>query len=443
MAIEDEGLPEADQGKKLEKWLSKGQIVFARTTPAQKLIIVKACQKIGEIVAVTGDGVNDSPAIKKADIGVSMGITGTDVAKDAADMILLNDDFSSIVTGIEEGRKIYDNIKKSICYALTSQVGQMLPFIAFIIFQIPSPVTTVGVLYISIGTDLIPAIAMAYELGELDLMTRKPRSREDHMVTMTLMSQAYGFMGWIQFWGGMMAYFVVFHDFGFPPSSLMNIANEKYVDANLGDTYNPAHPTFGNSYAYTFLGTGACPNPDTDPKYTMVDWVYLASATSDLRMTLLTCKVTGGVVAFTQTITNYGECLVQQISPFTNLPVCYTTEAAKYAQTAYLVGIVICQIVNGFACKTRKQTSISQGASNTFFHFAVTTEILLVIILAYFLPLSTAFGFRDCIYMHFGIPAIPFAILQLLVDETRKFLIRTLPSDENGKPHWFSRAALW
>jgi sodium/potassium-transporting ATPase subunit alpha len=91
-----------------------------------------------------------------------MGITGTDVAKDAADMILLNDDFSSIVVGIEEGRKIYDNIKKAICYALTSQIGQMLPFIALMILQIPTPLTSVLVLYISIGTDLIPAIGLAY-----------------------------------------------------------------------------------------------------------------------------------------------------------------------------------------------------------------------------------------------------------------------------------------
>lgn len=125
-------------------------------------MIVKGCQSSGEVVAVTGDGVNDSPAIKKADIGISMGITGTDVAKDAADMILLNDDFSSIVIGVEEGRRIFDNLKKSICYALTSQVAQMLPFIGFIILQFPLPVTTVIVLYIAIGTDLIPAIAFAY-----------------------------------------------------------------------------------------------------------------------------------------------------------------------------------------------------------------------------------------------------------------------------------------
>lgn len=136
----------------------------------------------------------------------------------------------------------------------------MLPFIAFIIFQIPSPVTTVGVLYISIGTDLLPAIAMAYEMGELDLMTRKPRSREDHMVTMTLMSQAYGFMGWTQFWAGMIAYYVTFNDFGFPPASLMKLANGYLIKSNPGDVYNPTHPTFGNTFAYNnYFSLNKCP----------------------------------------------------------------------------------------------------------------------------------------------------------------------------------------
>lgn len=147
----------------MEKWLSKKEIVFARTSPAQKLIIVKACQKMGEVVAVTGDGVNDSPAIKKADLGISMGIAGTDVAKDAASMVLLNDDFSNIILGIEEGRKIFDNLKKAIMYISSSQTTEIFPFLILLIIQIPPPVSTVLVLCIDLGTDLIPAISFAYE----------------------------------------------------------------------------------------------------------------------------------------------------------------------------------------------------------------------------------------------------------------------------------------
>lgn len=175
----------------------------------------------------------------------------------------------------------------------------------------------------------------------------------------------------------------------------------------------------------------------------MIDWVYTKSAQYDLRMTMLECSMVNGVPAFTQVVTNWGTCNTQQISPYTNLPACYTTEACKYAQTGYLIGVVWCQVANGFACKTRKTSVISQGASNTFFHFALTTEVLLVIILTYFEPLSTSFGFRDVTFVHFGMPTIPFMIFVILIDETRKYYIRSLPSDDNGKPHWFSRAALW
>jgi sodium/potassium-transporting ATPase subunit alpha len=115
------------------------EIVFARTSPQQKLIIVESCQRLGEIVAVTGDGVNDSPALKKADIGIAMGITGSDVSKQASDIILLDDNFSSIITGIEEGRLIFDNLKKSICYTLSSKIPELAPFLFYMIFEIPLP----------------------------------------------------------------------------------------------------------------------------------------------------------------------------------------------------------------------------------------------------------------------------------------------------------------
>ena len=131
------------------------EIVFARTSPQQKLIIVEGCQRMGAIVAVTGDGVNDSPALKKADIGVAMGIAGSDVSKQAADMILLDDNFASIVTGVEEGRLIFDNLKKSIAYTLTSNIPEISPFLLFIIADIPLPLGTVTILCIDLGTDMV------------------------------------------------------------------------------------------------------------------------------------------------------------------------------------------------------------------------------------------------------------------------------------------------
>merc|ERR1712227_638772 len=126
------------------------EIVFARTSPQQKLIIVEGCQRMGAIVAVTGDGVNDSPALKKADIGVAMGTAGSDVSKQAADMILLNDNFASIVKGVEEGRLIFDNLKKSIAYTLASNIPEITPFLALICLKIPIPLETVMILCIDL-----------------------------------------------------------------------------------------------------------------------------------------------------------------------------------------------------------------------------------------------------------------------------------------------------
>lgn len=165
--------------------------MFARTTPSQKLLIVDACQKAGHVVAVTGDGVNDSPAIKKANIGIAMG-SGSDVAKNAADMLLLDDDFSSIVKGIEQGRVIFDNLKKSIAYTLASNIPELTPFLSFIIVQIPLPLTTILILCVDLGTDMVPAVSFAYENPELDIMDRLPRNgKRDHLVGLKLMVFAY------------------------------------------------------------------------------------------------------------------------------------------------------------------------------------------------------------------------------------------------------------
>jgi len=198
------------------------EIVFARTSPQQKLIIVESCQRLGAIVAVTGDGVNDSPALKQADIGVAMGISGSDVSKQAADMILLDDNFASIVIGVEEGRLIFDNLKKSIAYTLTSNIPEITPFLMFIILGIPLPLGTVTILFIDLGTDVLPAISLAYEQAESDIMKRQPRNpTADRLVNERLISLTYGQIGMIQAVAGFVNYFAVMATNGFFPTELL------------------------------------------------------------------------------------------------------------------------------------------------------------------------------------------------------------------------------
>merc|ERR1719461_1724142 len=198
--------------------------VFARTSPRQKLLIVQACQNRGGIVAVTGDGVNDSPALKKADIGVAMGITGTEVAKDAADMILLDDNFASIVNGVEEGRIIFDNLKKSIAYTLSSNIPEIAPFLFHQTVGIPLPLTTVMILLVDLGTDLAPAISLAHEGKEADIKQRPPRDPErDNLVTWRLISFSYLQIGILQAIAGFYAYFCVLFEWGLEPKHLFRM----------------------------------------------------------------------------------------------------------------------------------------------------------------------------------------------------------------------------
>lgn len=219
-----------------DRILAHEQIVFARTSPQQKLLIVENNQRLGNVVAVTGDGVNDSPALKKANIGVAMGISGSDVSKEAADMVLLDDNFSSIVAGVEEGRLIFDNLKKSITYTLQHNPPEIIPFLAFLIFQIPIPLTTVLILCIDLGTDIFPAIALAHENPEMDIMKRPPRNaRTDRLVNKRLISFAYLQTGIIQTIAAFFTYFVVWNDFGLGPTELLFLDSEDYIGSSQAE----------------------------------------------------------------------------------------------------------------------------------------------------------------------------------------------------------------
>jgi sodium/potassium-transporting ATPase subunit alpha len=269
-ALDDD---EIEKGRRIMEWISKDEVVFARTTPSQKLLIVNACQKLGHVVAVTGDGVNDSPAIKKADIGIALG-SGSEVAQNAADMLLLDDNFSSIVNGVEEGRLIFDNLKKSIAYTLSSNIPEISPFLFFMMFAIPQPLSTVLILCIDLGTDMVPAISFAYENCELDIMERVPRnSKRDHLVNSKLISFAYLQIGIVQAAAGFFTYFYMMNDYGVRPGTLFGLALERGYMPNDTDVYNAqAGQAKGNT------------NFGNEEYYMLLDWISTKHNAIDIRL---------------------------------------------------------------------------------------------------------------------------------------------------------------
>jgi len=201
---------ESMSDKELEEAL-KGEVIFARVAPEQKYKVVCCLQDMGHIVAVTGDGVNDSPALKKADIGVAMGISGTDVAKEAADMILTDDNFASIVKAIEEGRAVYSNIRKFLVYIFNSNMSEAVPSAAFLLSRggIPLPLTVMQILSIDLGTDMVPALGLGTELPEKGIMDRPPRSMKETLLNKRTIIVAFFWYGLIESIISMGAYFFV------------------------------------------------------------------------------------------------------------------------------------------------------------------------------------------------------------------------------------------
>ncbi|MFN8474016.1 MAG: cation-transporting P-type ATPase [Anaerolineae bacterium] len=199
----------------------KNEVIFARVAPEHKLRVVALLREMGHVVAVTGDGVNDAPALKRADIGVAMGITGTDVAKEAADMILTDDNFASIVNAIEEGRAVYANIKKFTTYIFTSNVPEAWPFIAQIMLGIPLPMTVMQVLAVDLGTDMLPALALGTEKPEPGVMDRPPRKTVDRLIDRRLLVRALLWLGSLETLLAFTAYFIMWWTNGY--HDLMNL----------------------------------------------------------------------------------------------------------------------------------------------------------------------------------------------------------------------------
>jgi magnesium-transporting ATPase (P-type) len=190
------------------------EIVCARMAPEHKLRLVAAFQARGDVVAVTGDGVNDAPALRKADIGVAMGVAGTDVAKEAADVILVDDNFAAIVRAIEEGRAVYDNLRKFVTYIFASNVPEMMPFLLTTVLKIPLALTVTQILAVDLGTDLLPALALGTERPEPNVMRRPPRRREAALIDRGLVTRAL-WLGLIEAALCYLGFFAVYHFFGY------------------------------------------------------------------------------------------------------------------------------------------------------------------------------------------------------------------------------------
>ncbi len=193
----------------LQLALEEPEIIFARVGADQKMRIVEALTKKKDVVAVTGDGVNDAPALRCAHIGIAMGITGTDVAKQAADMVLIDDNFASIVSAVEEGRAVFANIRKFLTYVLVHNVAELVPYLAFALFRIPLPLTPIQALSVDMGTDSLTALGLGVERPDPQDMRLPPRPQTEKLLNWPVASRAYLFLGLIEAAAAMAAFLFV------------------------------------------------------------------------------------------------------------------------------------------------------------------------------------------------------------------------------------------
>jgi sodium/potassium-transporting ATPase subunit alpha len=215
----------------LQLALDSQEVIFARVVADQKMRIVEALRGKRQIVAVTGDGVNDAPALKAAHIGIAMGIAGTDVAKQAADMVLLDDNFASIVSAVEEGRAVFENIRKFLTYVLVHNVAELIPYLGFLLFKIPLALTPVQALSIDMGSDTLTALGLGVEDPDPQIMRRPPRPSDERLMNWPLAFRAYLFLGAIEATGAMLAFFFVLNLAGWKYGRALAATDPVYLQA--------------------------------------------------------------------------------------------------------------------------------------------------------------------------------------------------------------------
>lgn len=233
----------------LREALKKEEIIFARVAPNDKLRVVTALQDNGEVVAMTGDGVNDAPALKKADIGVAMGMRGSDVAKEAAEIILADDNFASIVNAVREGRAVYANIRKFVTYIFASNIPELVPFIAFVLFKIPLPLTVMQILAVDLGTDIMPALALGVEPPEKGIMLQRPRPKGQKLLDLKTLSKAYLFLGPIEATLCLIAFFGAYWFRGWTPGTDLADTGAIYAAATTMSFAGIVASQIGNVFA--------------------------------------------------------------------------------------------------------------------------------------------------------------------------------------------------
>ena len=232
----------------LDRLLATGrELIFARSSPEAKLRIADALRAQDEVVAMTGDGVNDAPALRRADIGVAMGASGTDVAREAATLVLTDDNFASIVTAVEAGRRVYDNVRKFIVYIFAHATPEVVPFLIYALSggRVPLPLTVLQILAIDLGTETLPALALGREPAEPGLMDRPPRRRTDGVIDGPMLARAWGLLGGLSALLVMGAFFWTMTAGGWRPGD----------PTGAGDQF---HYLWMQATTMTFLGIVAC-----------------------------------------------------------------------------------------------------------------------------------------------------------------------------------------